>query len=164
MATTTQAGTVYTIFGIDSIASTIAASVGDFAEDFDLPTLENTYRDQLEALLPDGWTIAGDEVYRVDWAEDIEDRDELRAEAAQVDLDYSKTDMADWLTKAQSELHEAEERTKELRERRDRLVHIVTEGGMSGYRAAQILGISETSVSKIRRAVAASSWGRDSAG
>jgi hypothetical protein len=153
MATTSQAGSVHTIFGIDSISGVIAAAVGDFAGDYDLHVLEDRYRDQLESLLPDGWTIHGDDVFRAVGAEDIEDRDELRAQAAEVDTDFSRDDMAGWLEKAQRDLVEAEQRTKELRARRDQLVRIALEGGMSGYRAAQVLGISETTVGKIRRAV-----------
>lgn len=153
MTATPHAGSVQAIFGIDSIPGVIAAAVGDRAGHYDLPALESRYRDQLESLLPDGWTIRGDDAYRTPDAEEIEELDELRARAAEIDTDFSRDDMAGWLENAQRELLEAEQRTKELRARRDQVVRIALEGGMSGYRAAQVLGVSETTVGKIRRAV-----------
>lgn len=64
MATTIQAGTVHSIFGIDSIDAVVSAIVGDFRADYDTGKLAEMITADREALLPDGWTIHGDIVIR----------------------------------------------------------------------------------------------------
>lgn len=77
MTTTRHAGDVHTIFGIQSIITTIETLAGDHAPDIDIYEAESAYTEYLENLLPYGWTISGNEVYRHVDAEDI-DTDQAR--------------------------------------------------------------------------------------
>lgn len=77
MTSTRHAGDVHTIFGIQSIITTIEKLAGDHAPDIDIYTAEDAYTEYLENLLPYGWTVSGNEVYRHVDAEDI-DTDQVR--------------------------------------------------------------------------------------
>jgi hypothetical protein len=91
MSTTTHAGTVHTIFGFSEPVSDALDGAADvFGEDFDLDAIATGYRADLAALLPQGWTIAGDEVYREVDAQDIADLDELREAAGDIEIDWTR--------------------------------------------------------------------------
>lgn len=77
MTTTRHAGDVHTIFGIQSIITTIEKLAGDHAPDIDIYEAESAYTEYLENLLPYGWTVSGNEVYRHVDAQDI-DTDQVR--------------------------------------------------------------------------------------
>lgn len=90
MSTTTNAGTVHTLFGFsEPISQAIDTAAGTFGDDFDLDAIAASYRADLAALLPQGWTIAGDEVYREVDADDIADLDELREAARDIEIDWT---------------------------------------------------------------------------
>lgn len=91
MSTMTSAGTVHTIFGFsEPISEAFDAAADTFGDYFDLDAVAASYCADLQALLPQGWTIAGDEVYREADADDIADLDELREAAADIEIDWTR--------------------------------------------------------------------------
>lgn len=77
MSTTRHAGDVNAIFGINTITHTIETLAGDHAPDIDMHAAEAAYIGYLETLLPYGWTVSGNEVYRHVDAEAL-DADQVR--------------------------------------------------------------------------------------
>lgn len=148
MSITTEAGSVYTIFGIDSIESVIDAVAGDEnIEAYDAAVA--AYQQELEDLLPEGWTIAGDVVYREVDAEDV-DVDELREAARDISLDWALYGSPVEVAREEHEaLAVAEREARRHRDRRDAAIRAARSAGRSRYSIARELGWNEQGVARV---------------
>ena len=86
MSITTSIGTWATVVGstYGSMTQDIAGDLGEYAEDHDLDAIETDYRDAINAALPEGVTLAGDEFYGP--AHEAIDRDAIREAVEGVDF------------------------------------------------------------------------------
>ena len=92
MSTTTHAGTVQIIFGFSEPISQDIDAARDtrYDEMYDLDAIAAWYQDKLQALLPQGWTINGDEIYRDLNSDDITNLDQLRKGAGSIRIDWAR--------------------------------------------------------------------------
>lgn len=72
MAVTTPYGSWLNHAGELTVSSTIATAVGDFYDDYDLAGIKSDYEDAIEAALPDGVFLTGDEFIGPYYEEDQE--------------------------------------------------------------------------------------------